>query len=68
MRLQPGTSFGAYEIEALVGAGGMGEVYRATDSRLRRSVALKVLPASVVLDPDRTERFKREAQMLAASR
>jgi len=66
MRLSPGTSFGVYEIEALVGTGGMGEVYRATDTRLRRTVALKVLPESVVIDEDRSARFKREAQLLAA--
>ena len=66
MRLQPGTTFGVYEIHALVGAGGMGEVYRATDSRLRRTVALKVLPERVVVDPLASARFKREAQLLAA--
>jgi eukaryotic-like serine/threonine-protein kinase len=66
MRLTPGTSFGAYEIEGLVGTGGMGEVYRATDTRLRRTVALKVLPAFLVVDENRSARFRREAQLLAA--
>lgn len=66
MRLSPGTVFGVYKIEELVGTGGMGEVYRATDTRLRRTVALKVLPESVVIDADRSARFRREAQLLAA--
>jgi eukaryotic-like serine/threonine-protein kinase len=62
----PGTRFGAYEIVGPLGAGGMGEVYRARDPRLQRDVALKLLPASVAADPDRLARFTREAQLLAA--
>ena len=61
-----GTRLGAYEIIALIGAGGMGEVYRARDSRLNREVALKVLPELFAADPDRLTRFKREAQLLAS--
>jgi serine/threonine-protein kinase len=57
---------GPYEILSAIGAGGMGEVYRATDSNLKRSVAIKVLPASVAGDPDRLARFQREAEVLAA--
>ena len=66
MTLAAGTRLGSYIIEAPLGAGGMGEVYRARDSRLRREVALKVLPELVASDPDRRERFEREAQLLAA--
>jgi serine/threonine protein kinase/Tol biopolymer transport system component len=57
---------GPYRIVALVGAGGMGEVFRARDSKLNRDVALKLLPAAYALDPDRIARFRREAQALAA--
>src|SRR5437016_7974204 len=57
---------GPYEVTAHIGAGGMGEVYRATDSNLKRSVAIKVLPASVAGDADRLARFQREAEVLAA--
>src|SRR5262245_60294320 len=57
---------GPYEIVALIGAGAMGEVYRARDTKLNRDVALKVLPPLFALDPDRVARFKREAQVLAA--
>ena len=64
--LAPGARLGAYEIVALVGSGGMGEVYRARDAALNRDVALKVLPQSVAADPDRIARFTREAQTLAA--
>jgi serine/threonine-protein kinase len=63
--LGPGTRLGAYEIVALIGSGGMGEVYRARDSRLNRDVAIKVLPADVA-DHDRLARFEREAQVLAS--
>jgi len=63
--LSAGTRLGNYEIEEAVGAGGMGEVYRARDTRLDREVALKVLPQAFVLDVDRLARFKREAQVLA---
>ncbi len=66
MRLTPGTRLGIYEITAAIGAGGMGEVYRARDTKLGRDVALKILPESVVSDPERTARFRREAQVLAA--
>ncbi|MEQ1760493.1 MAG: protein kinase [Vicinamibacterales bacterium] len=66
MALTPGTRLGPYEVVAQIGAGGMGEVYRATDSNLKRSVAIKVLPASVVGDADRLARFQREAEVLAA--
>src|SRR6267378_567381 len=66
MALQPGTRLGPYEILALLGRGGMGEVYRARDSRLSRDVAIKVLPASLVGDPERLARFEREARLLAS--
>ena len=66
MPLTPGTRVGVYEITAQIGVGGMGEVYRATDSNLKRSVAIKVLPASVAGDADRLARFQREAEVLAA--
>lgn len=64
--LNPGTSLGPYRILAPLGAGGMGEVYRARDPRLDRDVAIKVLPAEVARDPDRLARFEREAKALAA--
>ena len=66
MALTPGTRLGAYEILSLIGAGGMGEVYRGTDTKLHRDVAIKVLPSEVAADPDRLARFEREAQVLAA--
>src|SRR5262245_23898024 len=66
MRFSPGTRFGPYEITALLGAGGMGEVYRARDTKLDRDVALKILPDSFGHDPDRVTRFEREAKTLAA--
>jgi Tol biopolymer transport system component len=66
MTLTPGARVGAYEVQSLIGAGGMGEVYRATDAKLGRAVALKVLPESFALDPDRLARFRREAQVLAS--
>jgi serine/threonine protein kinase/Tol biopolymer transport system component len=66
MALRPGEHLGPYEILAPLGAGGMGEVYRARDPRLKRDVALKVLPAELASDPERLERFEREAQTLAA--
>jgi Tol biopolymer transport system component len=66
LALTPGTRLGVYEVTAQIGAGGMGEVYRATDSNLKRSVAIKVLAASVAGDADRLARFQREAEMLAA--
>jgi eukaryotic-like serine/threonine-protein kinase len=66
MPLTAGSRLGPYEIVSLLGSGGMGEVYRARDSKLARDVALKVLTASVAGDPDRLARFRREAQVLAA--
>jgi eukaryotic-like serine/threonine-protein kinase len=64
--LKPGYRIGPYEVVTLIGAGAMGQVYRARDTRLNRDVALKVLPEVVELDSDRMARLKREAQMLAA--
>jgi len=66
MSLAPGNRLGPYEITSQIGVGGMGEVYRATDSNLKRSVAIKVLPSVVAGDADRLARFQREAEMLAA--
>ena len=66
MALAVGTRLAAYEILSAIGAGGMGEVYRARDSRLRRDVAIKVLPESVSRDPERLARFEREAHVLAS--
>ncbi len=65
MSLSPGTRVGSYEIVSAIGAGGMGEVYRARDSRLNRDVAIKVLPDLFARDPERLTRFTREAQTLA---
>src|SRR5687768_4840852 len=65
MRLAPGTRFGRYEIVAPLGAGGMGEVYQAHDSRLNRSVAIKILPLEVAADPEFHARLRREAETLA---
>src|SRR5262245_52074337 len=65
LALSPGQSLGPYTIVSKLGEGGMGEVYRATDSNLRRSVALKVLPESLAADGDRLARFQREAEILA---
>ncbi len=65
MTLAPGTSLGPYQIDAPLGAGGMGEVYKATDTRLDRTVAIKVLPEHVAADPD-LKRFEREARTVAA--
>src|SRR6266852_5408689 len=66
MPLPPGARFGAYEITGLLGAGGMGEVYRARDSKLGRDIALKILPDQFANDPERVARFQREAQLLAS--
>jgi len=60
--IPPGTRLGPYEIQSLLGAGGMGEVYRARDSRLQREVAIKVLPRALAQDQDRLRRFEREAR------
>ena len=66
MSISPGTKLGSYEIVSPLGAGGMGEVYRARDTRLGREVALKVLPTAFASDPERMARFQREAQVLAS--
>ncbi len=66
MALAPGVRLGPYEIVSALGAGGMGEVYRATDTKLKREVAVKVLPAHVAADPERLARFQREAEVLAS--
>src|SRR5205823_11086707 len=66
MPLPNGTRVGPYEIAAAIGAGGMGEVYRAHDNRLDRDVAIKVLPDLFASDPERLARFEREAQVLAS--
>ena len=65
MSLQAGSSIGVYELVGPLGVGGMGEVYRARDTRLNREVALKLLPSTFSADPDRLARFTREAQTLA---
>lgn len=65
MPFAPGSRLGSYEIVGALGAGGMGDVYRATDSRLGRDVAIKILPAAVAGDPDRLSRFEREARTVA---
>ena len=66
MTLAAGTKLGPYEIQSLIGAGGMGEVYRARDTRLQRDVAIKILPSSFATDPDRLRRFEQEARAVAA--
>jgi len=66
MPLQPGQRLGAYVVVAAIGAGGMGEVYRARDTKLHREIALKILPEIFAFDPDRLARFAREAQVLAS--
>src|SRR6266487_1016634 len=66
MSFQPGTRLGSYQVVASVGAGAMGEVYRAHDARLGRDVAVKVLPAALVRDPLALERFNREARVIAS--
>ena len=66
MSLSPGTRLGHYDVTALLGEGGMGQVWQATDTQLNRQVALKILPDAFAADPDRLARFRREAQILAS--
>ena len=66
MALSPGTRLGHYDVTALLGEGGMGQVWQATDTQLNREVALKILPDAFAADPDRLARFRREAQILAS--
>ena len=66
MPIEAGTRLGRYIIQSVLGAGGMGEVYRATDTRLGRDVAIKVLPAAVAADPSRLQRFELEARAIAS--
>jgi len=66
LALTAGTRLGVYDITAPIGEGGMGQVYRATDARLKRQVAIKVLPPSLAVDADRLARFQREAEVLAS--
>ena len=66
MGLSAGTSFGSYEVLEPIGAGGMGELYKARDTRLDRTVAIKVLPEHVATNPDLKQRFEREARAVAA--
>jgi eukaryotic-like serine/threonine-protein kinase len=66
MALNSGTNLGPYQIQAPLGAGGMGEVYRARDVKLDRAVAIKVLPDALARDPERLARFEREAKVLAS--
>ena len=66
MPLTPGTRLGPYAITAQIGVGGMGEVYRATDTKLDRDVAIRVLPELLAGDPERIARFQREAEVLAS--
>src|SRR2546422_10062216 len=66
MPLAPGTQLGPYEISVPLGAGGMGEVYRARDTRLERTIAIKILPAQFSSDPVRKQRFEREAKTISS--
>src|SRR5207237_4085514 len=66
MPIGTGTRLGSYEIQSALGVGGMGEVYRAMDSKLKREVAIKILPDEFSRDPDRVSRFQREAEVLAS--
>ena len=65
MTLENGSQLGSYKVVGPLGAGGMGEVYRATDTKLDREVAIKVLPDTMAHDPERVARFEREAKVLA---
>src|SRR5262245_17049298 len=65
MPLAQGQHLGNYKIQSLIGHGGMGEVYRALDTKLERDVAIKILPSALASDPDRLARFEREAKVLA---
>ncbi len=65
MALQVGSRLGHYDVTALIGEGGMGQVYRATDTQLGRDVALKILPDAFAADPDRLARFQREDRIVA---
>ncbi len=66
MALAPGVRLGPYEVLAAIGKGGMGEVWRARDTKLGREVAIKTLPETFAADPDRRARFEREAKLLAS--
>ena len=66
MALAAGSTLAHYEVQGLIGKGGMGEVYRARDTKLEREVALKLLPPEFARDPERLARFRREAKLLAS--
>jgi serine/threonine protein kinase len=66
MALTPGTKLGPYEIQSSLGAGGMGEVYRARDTRLDRTVAIKILPSHLSENPEARQRFEREARTISS--
>ncbi len=66
MALTPGTRLGVYEVTAQIGEGGMGQVFQATDTKLKRQVAIKILPPPLAADHDRLARFQREAEVLAS--
>ena len=66
MALEVGSRLGHYDVTALIGEGGMGRVYQATDTKLKRQVAIKILPPSLASDRDRLARFQREAEVLAS--
>jgi eukaryotic-like serine/threonine-protein kinase len=66
LALPPGTRLGVYEVTVQIGEGGMGQMYRATDTKLKRQVAIKVLPPALAADADRLARFQREAEVLAS--
>ncbi len=66
MALEIGSRLGHYDVTALIGEGGMGQVYQATDTKLKRQVALKILPEAFSADPERLARFQREAEVLAS--